>query len=250
MSSATPRGPTTWPPAAVGLPAVREKFGGAVTDNGANRARIKDLLTACIGAAAVDGGGMSLVSAAGMREPLYGSDGTAEEMERLQFTLGEGPCVDASSSGSPVLVPDLADPGSGVWTRWPAFLEGASRAQVRAIFAFPVHIGAISLGAIDLYRRSPGPLRRNGLALTLTTVDAIASTLLDVAGTLDAELGMQRLSGMAVHRAAGMVMEQLGTSIEEALIRLRATAYSEGLSIQELANDVVNGDRRFQEATE
>jgi len=191
---------------------------------------------------------MSLVSAAGMREPLYGSDGTAEEMERLQFTLGEGPCVDASSSGSPVLVPDLADRGSGVWTRWPVFLGEASRADVRAVFAFPVRVGAISLGAIDLYRRSPGPLRRTDLALTLTTVDAIASPLLDVAGTLDAGLGMQRLSSTAVHRAAGMVMEQLGTSIEEALVRLRATAYSEGLPIQELANDVINGNRRFQEA--
>jgi ANTAR domain len=215
--------------------------------DGSIHARIEELLMACIAAAAVDGGGMSLVSATGMRQPIYGSDDTAQVMERLQFTIGEGPCVDASASGSPVLVPDLDDTGSGGWQRWPVFLAEASKADIRAVFAFPVSIGAISLGAIDLYRRSPGPLLREELAKTLTTVDAIASTLLDVEGTLNSGLDVDRLSGMAVHGAAGMVMEQLGTSIEEALMRLRATAYAEGVSINELANDVIIGNSRFQE---
>ncbi len=205
---------------------------------------------ACIQAVAVDGGGMSLVSADGIRQPLYGSDDTAGEMERLQFTLGEGPCVDASMTGSPVLIPDLDDPGSGLRTRWPAFLAEAAKADVRAVFAFPVRIGAISLGAIDLYRRVAGPLRGDDLAKTLATVDAIAAAVLDVHDTLDHGLDRDLLSSMAVHRAAGMVMEQLGSSIEEALVRLRAAAYVEGVPVQQLANDVINGDRRFQEEKE
>jgi AmiR/NasT family two-component response regulator len=81
-------------------------------------------------------------------------------------------------------------------------------------------------------------------------VDAIAAALLHADGTLDAGLDRDWLSSMAVHRAAGMVMEQLGTTIEEALIRLRATAYAEGVPIQQLANDVITGRRRFQEDTE
>jgi AmiR/NasT family two-component response regulator len=52
---------------------------------------------------------------------------------------------------------------------------------------------------------------------------------------------------MAVHRAAGMVMEQLGTSIETALMRLRAAAYAEGIPVNELADAVIIGTRRFQE---
>jgi hypothetical protein len=220
-----------------------------MTGTGSVHTRIEELLMACIAAVAVDGGGMSLVSATGTRQPLYGSDDTAQVMERLQFTVGEGPCVDASASGSPVLVPDLDDPGSGVWQRWPVFLAEAAKADIRAVFAFPVSIGAISLGAIDLYRRSPGPLRREDLAKALTTVDAIASALLDGEGAPNSGLDLDRLSGMAVHRAAGMVMEQLGTSIEEALMRLRATAYAEGISINDLANDVIIGVRRLQEDT-
>jgi GAF domain-containing protein len=218
-----------------------------LTGNDSVHARIEDLLLACIAAVAMDGGGMSLTSATGGRLPLYGSDDTAQVMERLQFTVGEGPCVDASASGSPVLVPDLYDPHSGVWQRWPVFLAEAAKAGVRAVFAFPVRIGAISLGAIDLYRLSPGPMRRDELAGTLTTVAAIASALLDAKGTLESGLDVDHLSSLAFHRAAGMVMEQLGTSIEDALSLLRATAYAENVPIDELANNVITGERRFGE---
>jgi hypothetical protein len=221
-----------------------------VTGDGTVHTRIEGLLLACIEAVGVDGGGMSLVSTTGTRQPLYGSDDAAQVMERLQFTVGEGPCVDASASGSPVLVPDIDELGGGVGTRWPAFLAEAAKADIRAVFAFPVRIGAISLGAIDLYRRSPGPLGRQELAKTLTAVDAIAVALLDVAGTLDSGLDIDQVSSMAVHRAAGMVMEQLDTSIENALIRLRAAAYAEGVPVNELANAVIIGTRRFQEDTE
>jgi len=218
-----------------------------VVGDGSVHTRVQDLLMTCIAAVAVDGGGMSLVSTAGIRQPLYGSDDTAQLMERLQFTVGEGPCVDASASGSPVLVPDLDEPGSGVRQRWPVFLAEATKADVRAVFAFPVRIGAISLGAIDLYRRSPGPLLREQLADALTTVDTIAAALLEVEDTVDFGLDTDRLSSMAVHRAAGMVMEQLGTNIEDALMRLRARAYSEGVPINDLADAVIIGEKRFQE---
>jgi hypothetical protein len=220
------------------------------TNDGSAYARVEELLMACIEAVAVDGGGMSLLSASGMRLPLYGSNDTASAMEGLQLTLGEGPCVDASESGSPVLVPDLNDPGSGVLERWPVFLSEAYRADIRALFAFPVRIGAITLGAIDLYRHSVGSLSSSDLALTLRTVDSIASRLLDVDGSLDDALDGDWLSSMAVHRAAGMVMQQLGTNITEALVRLRATAYAEGVPLEELANDVIEGIRRFQEEGE
>ena len=50
---------------------------------------------------------------------------------------------------------------------------------------------------------------------------------------------------LTVHRAAGMVMVQLDTTIEEALVRLRATAYLEGMPVTSLARDVIEGRHRF-----
>jgi hypothetical protein len=145
------------------------------------------------------------------------------------------------------MVADIDEPGSGVGMRWPAFLAEAAKADIRAVFVFPVRTGAISLRAIDLYRRSPGPLGREELAMALTAVDAVAVAVLDVAGTLDSGLDIDWVSSMAVHRAAGMVMDQLGTSIDNALVRLRAAAYAEGVPVNELANAVIVGTRRFQE---
>jgi hypothetical protein len=48
-----------------------------------------------------------------------------------------------------------------------------------------------------------------------------------------------------VHQAAGMVKVQLDVPIADALARLRATAYVEGLGIDDLAKQVVGRKRRF-----
>ena len=50
-----------------------------------------------------------------------------------------------------------------------------------------------------------------------------------------------------VHQAAGIVMVQLDSSIEEALVRLRASAYAEGRPLADLATDVVRGTLTFRE---
>lgn len=68
------------------------------------------LLRSCCRATGLDGAGVSIVDGDGAREPLYASDEAASVIERLQLTLGEGPCVDASATGTPVLVADLTDP--------------------------------------------------------------------------------------------------------------------------------------------
>lgn len=49
-----------------------------------------------------------------------------------------------------------------------------------------------------------------------------------------------------VHQASGMVSRQLNVSIDAALVRLRAYAYSEGRSINDVAREVVTRQLRFQ----
>src|SRR5690606_26725438 len=93
--------------------------------------------------------------------------------------------------------------------------------DVRAVFAFPLRLGAVALGAADLYRHAPGPLSREQLAGVLSLVETVTFVLLDPDGVFDPGLAAEPLS-MSVHRAAGMVMMQLGTGIDEALVRLRA----------------------------
>jgi hypothetical protein len=205
--------------------------------------QLDSLLESCCRAIGLDGAGVSIVSSDGTREPLFATDEVATVIERLQLTLGEGPCVDSSTSGTPVLVADLTDPRDGVASRWPVFRSEATTTGARAVFAFPIRIGAIWLGAVDFYRQTPGPLSQPELSAALSSVDEVGLALLEAPSRYgDPDTAT---TNMIVHQAAGMVMSQLDSSIEEAMVRLRATAFAEGMSINDLAADVVNGRRRI-----
>lgn len=208
------------------------------------RAEVERLCQACVEDSGVDGCGVSVLSRSGTPLALHATNSVAAIIEELQFTLGEGPCMDAAASGVPVLISDLTDRTEGIADRWPAFLDEASKVGVRAVFAFPVRIGAIGLGVMDLYRDRPGQLSPAELTRTFASVDLMGQRMLDLDHLPpDAPDGVAY--PMTVHQAAGMVMVQLDSNIEEALVRLRATAYRDGRPVSALADDVVAGRYRF-----
>jgi hypothetical protein len=219
-----------------------------MNDEGSLTGTMHSLLLASLPVIGVDGAGASLVTSTGSRVTAYGSDPIATELEQLQITLGEGPCVDAAASHTPVLVPDLTDlQGGGYTGRWPAFQAEAQAAGVCALFAFPLRIGAIAFGAVDLYRLTPGGLTDGQLGTALSTMDATALAVLDLRGVLDPGKGTaEPLANLVAHQAAGRIMVQLDCTIEEAFVRLRAASYAEDIPINDLALDVVEGRRRFE----
>ncbi len=203
--------------------------------------RVGTLCLDCVRGTGVDGGGVSVFSSTGEPVFLHATDATSRVIEDLQFRLGEGPCVDAASTGVPVMVPDLTAHEDELSDRWPAFLAEVAETDARALFAFPIRVAGIGLGILDLYRRTPGGLGPEQVAAGLSGVEAMGNTLLSP----DNDEGADASYPLTVHRAAGMVMVQLGSSIEEALVRLRATAYLEGMLVTALALDVLEGRRHF-----
>ncbi|MGJ7441731.1 GAF and ANTAR domain-containing protein [Aquipuribacter sp. MA13-6] len=204
------------------------------------------LVDACAAALPVSGVGMVLMTDAGPVGVVAASDGPATVMEDLQFTLGVGPCVDASGSGRPVLVADLAHVGP---QRWPPFAAGALEAGIRAIFAYPLRVGAIRLGVLDLYRDTSGPLGEAEHRVALDYADAATAVLLHlqsrtpVPGSDDGD-GDEVLVDVVnqraeVHQASGMVAVQRDVGLPEALVLLRARAYATGRPVLDLARDVV-----------
>ncbi len=212
---------------------------------GSVRGRVATVTGECVPVSGVDGGSVALVSSASGRHLLYATDPTAHRIEDLQILLGEGPAVDAQESRCPVLIDDLQDRGVGIAHRWPAFLAELGHLDVRSLYAFPVRIGAVALGTFQLYRQQAGRPDSAQLGRMLTAADAVGGVLLDVDPAVADELWGTSPSAR-VHQAAGMVLVQLDVSIDEALVRLRATAYAEGLTLDEVAGSVVDGRRRFE----
>lgn len=173
------------------------------------------------------------------------SDGIAGLMAESQCALGEGPCVDASRERRPVLQPDVLVTGRA---RWPAFTAEASAAGVRAVFALPLQVGAISVGSLGLYRRAAGGLTDTQLTDALVAADAATLVLLHLQdGRDDLHRLLAQPYGVRAetHQASGMISVQLGVGMPEALLRLRAHAYANDRPVSEVAADVVARRLRF-----
>ena len=207
------------------------------------RERVTPMCEACVSATEVDGGGVGLLSSDGVRSVLCATDDVSLALEGVQTDLAEGPCLDAARGRTPVLISDLRDPREGVRQRWPFFIPEAERLQVRGVFVFPLRIGGIVLGTLELYRREAGRMPAEQVTTALRSADDIGTALIDV----DGPEGVARIGSLAasVHQAAGMVMVQLDTTVDAAMAQLRARAFAESLSLTELAGQVVSGRRRF-----
>jgi hypothetical protein len=178
------------------------------------------------------------------------TDDISARIEELQLTFGEGPCMDAFASGSPVLTTDLRS--SEAFQRWPAFAPAASEAGAAAVYAFPLQMGAARVGVMDLYHVQPRSLESGELRDALLLADT--TTLLLVgreAANLDHPEAVEGLPSeregyrAEIDQATGMITVQLGVGIEEAFVRMRAYAYARERSLTEVARDVVARRLRF-----
>jgi GAF domain/ANTAR domain len=217
------------------------------------------LCRACVELLEVDGAAISLMHE-GTTRGTFGSSGEmSRRLDEFQFTLGEGPCLDAVAQGLPILVADL---GAASEQRWPAYAEAVLAAGVQAVFATPVVIAAVGVGAIDVFRRQPGPLSPDRLAGLLHAADLAALPLLDLMGRQDLAMTsagdpgdawseLISLERVEVYQATGMIMFQVGVEPPDALVRLRAYAYAHDQTATEVAQAVLRRQLSFSdESTE
>ena len=215
-----------------------------------HRASVADVCA--VAAGPVRGGGAWLVasSARGPGFVMCVTDLVCEQLAELQVMLGEGPCHDVLSSDAPVLAADLGD--NEFVRRWPAFTLEARPLGAAAVFAFPLTIGAIRPGVLAVYRSLSGPLTGVQLGDLLILADAATVLLLGSADhAADASAGTAdglKLDGqppdLALHRAeidqaTGMLTIQLGVTIADAFVRLRAYAYAQDRRLADVAGDIV-----------
>jgi hypothetical protein len=207
------------------------------------------LCEVCADVAGMSGAGIMLMTGDEPQGSVCSSNKVSNLIEELQYTLGEGPCVDAYHQGGPVLEPDLVDP---LTPRWLAFTPPAVDAGAKAVFGFPLQVGSIRLGALNFYRDRAGPLDDEQYADAVVLAGVAAQAVLVMQsqappGTLAAELEEGANFRFVVHQASGMVAVQLGVSVGEALLRLRAYAFANDRLLAEVAEEVVGRRLRFDD---
>ena len=142
----------------------------------------------------VTAAGVTLISSD--REPRYvaASNPSALRYEELQSELGEGPCLEAYETGAPVAAPDLREE-----VRFPKFAAQALEAGMMAVFAFPMHHDNEQLGALDLYRDTPGPLDASEMEAAQTLADVAAAYLINAQARADLRDSSARSHEKSLH---------------------------------------------------
>jgi hypothetical protein len=213
----------------------------AITGLGADRPltwrachAVRDLLAA-------DGASITLLCSDPSRVTLCTTDTISGMLENLQDVLEEGPCRDAFNSGSPVeaLINDHAA------ARWPQFIPAAEKIVGRdgGLWSLPMRAAGQRIGAVSLYRRTPGKLQLpTGAAQVLA--DAVAGELLTDPHAYEVVTDLTGDSGWSaravVQQAAGLIAGQLGVTISDATAILRSRAFAADAPLRDLARDVVD----------
>jgi hypothetical protein len=206
------------------------------------------LARACARTLRVDGAGLSLVDAAQQQLPLGASSDESEIAERLQFTVGAGPCMTAQETRQPVFAVE-----EDLRRRWPVFaylLFGAT--PFRAVVALPLQPALSGVGVIDLYFRQPGDVPELDVFEALAVGELVTSALSDAAvwSAWSPDEGPTWLQGpaprrrAAVWQAMGTVSVELDIGIPAALDLLRASAYASGRTPEDVAADLLAGRLR------
>jgi len=208
---------------------------------------MRSLCLACTDVLDVTGVGLMLMSASRSFGTVGVSDPIAEVVEEVEYTLGEGPCLTAYETKTPVFDVDLSDTEP---VGWPEFRRGALAEGIHAAFGFPLLVNSICIGAMNLYRDASGPLTERQIGDAVVIAGLASRTLLRwqaeaPIGTLAWQFDTVANHRVEVHQAAGRVSVQAGISVADALALLRAYAFSQDRPVAAIAKGVAAGALRF-----
>ncbi|MDI5980661.1 ANTAR domain-containing protein [Amycolatopsis magusensis] len=193
---------------------------------------------------------IDMVTGAGILDLVWcdPADGPAPELDNLQYTLGDGPTLEAARVDYTVFEPDLTTTDQA---RWPLFLPAAMRSSARAVIAAPLRVqGGIS-GALTGYRATPGTMtpsqfrdfHRVRQALLPLLLQSVQSLLVSDSG---GGAGLRRYREV-VEQAAGFLAGALAIPPDQALARLRAHAFHHDRSLTDVARDTLSHRLRLDD---
>lgn len=224
----------------------RMRFDQAVRDLSKSTDRRANLCAPFLSVLPVSGVSISVLGGVAGPATVCSSNRLATRLDELQFDLGEGPCWQALASRRPVLTEDISAKNPS--DAWPALVRALSDERVSSIFAFPLAVGTLGIGAVDLYTEEPARLEEIDVADAMTLAGYAAWQVLrrvldDQDSPEESLTEAPESSRREFHQATGMVLAQMGVSAADAALLIRAHAFSTGRTVLDVSRDIV--DRRL-----
>jgi hypothetical protein len=201
------------------------------------------LAAACVAVLPVQAAGVSMIDQ--LRVPLGASEPTAAAAERLQTTLGDGPCLTGAELAAP-----LTATAAQIAARWPVYHEHLTAlTPYRSVAAIPLPTQPVLTGVIDLYCTDPdgataiplpaaAEVARHVTTALLHASDAVTELGVSGPSWLTAPTARRRLQ---VWQAVGVLTITGDLDTPAALALLRGHAYTTGASLDDTAHDLLAG---------
>lgn len=168
------------------------------------------------------------------------SDARAERVDESQYVVGEGPCLDALRTGTPIAVRDMAAD-----TRWEEYRERAVEQGLKSSLSMPLIVdgsptGALNLYSFDLVDAFSGAQTRRAevFAAQASTALTLMTRQLQQRETAE-QLEQALASRTTIDHAIGIIMGQQRCSADEAFALLRRHSQSNNRKLREVAADIV-----------
>ena len=187
------------------------------------------------------GAGASIINARGRRESAGATDPVVLRADKLQYELGQGPCLSAWAEQRAIIIQDTRQE-----TRWPKWTAAIAELPLRSVLSAPLTTEGRRIGALKVY--SPSPLVFDDHSVFLIErLAGPAAVLLGSARDREAtlRLGSQLAEALAnrdaISQAQGILIERMHVSSREALDVMLVESRKEGKPLQEVARGIVNG---------
>jgi transcriptional regulator with GAF, ATPase, and Fis domain len=190
----------------------------------------------------VSAAGLLLADPRGELRVVAASSEAARLLELFQLQNDQGPCLDCFRSGRPVEANNMA---AEAW-RWPRFATVAQRSGFAAVQALPMRLREQVIGALNLFRTTPGPFDPAGVRIGQALADVATISLLHersmrLSGALNEQLQAALNSRVVIEQAKGKLAERLGLDMDQAFGLLRQQARSRNLRLSDLAQAFIDG---------
>lgn len=207
---------------------------------------IIDLLTVvadrCVELLDTDAAGILLADSDGNLRVMAASNEQARMLELFQLQNDEGPCLDAYSTGQPVVCTDLRLFSDA----WPVFASEALDSGFLSVYAFPLRLRNNTLGALNLFRTNSRQMPETDIRLAQALGDSATIAILQDQAIRDVSLEAGRLqhaldSRITIEQAKGMLAERSNIDMSDAFERMRTYSRANNRQLTAVAADIIAG---------